>query len=695
MPNDKKEPKDQNQHHQERLSLPVIKVIAIEDYAHPDQEQALFDYFIRRVNNFHALPIPDKYLTRVNFQKLLEYVSQIEAGTIQEIQDWKLKLVNNLNDLAYIEAVMTDESLRAADARFANYRQNLVATVENRGTNAEREFGTLNPDIEQTVRQEVRQKRQQALAVIIQAAIKNAANSRRKSTKVLTELQIIEGQKHLPNSLFNQQFREVTLPNLENQANSGNQAAAIIVYLIKNNLKHYQSYQLFGQNYNFEDFKSNCHFVVYISMKTIEYADGQIISKLDQVNFEDLQKLTDEIHRQWEQIRDEQEQTLQDRIKEQLATQERELNATEPTEEEILNIKNQVKSRFIAQHGDPEREVSQQEVDDIVKQRKDSFILVRSHATFQETIWAHTTWYDFSPKTITFKNPTPTSNYGGTRGFGWSASVDYKTGNITLSFAGLPNYFMAPPEFVNRTEDGRDVYEVTEMTPQGPEKYQIVIITGDTSSRLEFVCTDAEGQKTITLVEFGKPVNIGSTVRKPVIYLYSQKDQDFTLKLDYLGQITSEYPRRVDNLWSGRVLATSGMQISGKTYPYLFWEGSAPAGWQWDFLESFCVEKKDYEVFLEEILSKYAFNNKEKTDFITYWLPELQKNDYSLITFPTQQYSTLSKMTITPKPAQVIRVFMIFKKALKPTKTKEPKIESVKREDTTFHVVEWGGVNLG
>ncbi len=65
-----------------------------------------------------------------------------------------------------------------------------------------------------------------------------------------------------------------------------------------------------------------------------------------------------------------------------------------------------------------------------------------------------------------------------------------------------------------------------------------------------------------------------------------------------------------------------------------------------------------------------------------------------MITFSTEQYSKLAQMDITPQPAQMVRIFMVFKKAFKPTQTKEPKIVPIKRDNSRFHFVEWGGVNL-
>jgi len=212
---------------------------------------------------------------------------------------------------------------------------------------------------------------------------------------------------------------------------------------------------------------------------------------------------------------------------------------------------------------------------------------------------------------------------------------------------------------------------------------------------MNFLCG---GGKIDTTLEFGNNnITTNNIVRKPVIYLYSPNEDklDFKLKLDYAGKIISQYPTMQENSWSGSIVSGSMLSIKEKEYSYLFWEGSSVPGMNWDISKGFCVAKENYENFLEEALDKFAFSSREKTDFITYWLPDLQQNEYSLISFPIEQYSEIAKMDIAPKPKQVIRLFMVFKKLLKPITIEAPTIKEIKRKTNEFHVVEWGGLNLG
>ena len=82
-------------------------------------------------------------------------------------------------------------------------------------------------------------------------------------------------------------------------------------------------------------------------------------------------------------------------------------------------------------------------------------------------------------------------------------------------------------------------------------------------------------------------------------------------------------------------------------------------------------------------------NDKEMTDFITYWLPTLLANKLSLCTFQNETFFEHIKLNVTPKPDTLIRIFLSIKKLDSPIEIKEQKLEHVERKG--FTVVEWGG----
>ena len=108
--------------------------------------------------------------------------------------------------------------------------------------------------------------------------------------------------------------------------------------------------------------------------------------------------------------------------------------------------------------------------------------------------------------------------------------------------------------------------------------------------------------------------------------------------------------------------------------------------------EGFIVSEENAEKFLEEKLELLGLNEKEKTDFITFWLPVLLKNKLSLCTFQSKQFFNDFELNIIPKPYSLIRVFLSIKKLDAPINIKEQKLVSYERKG--FTVIEWGGSNL-
>ena len=177
---------------------------------------------------------------------------------------------------------------------------------------------------------------------------------------------------------------------------------------------------------------------------------------------------------------------------------------------------------------------------------------------------------------------------------------------------------------------------------------------------------------------------------KPVIYLYPEQETKVKVQLDYDGTLVCTYPE-YNNGWN--VIAQPDGTLcdtSGKTYSYLFWEGNTDA--TYDFSKGFVVKGSETAEFLEEKLSEIGLNAKEANEFIVYWLPRMQANEYNLITFQTEAYTDVAKLHITPEPDSILRVFMAYKELEKPIEIEEPAIAPFERKG--FTVVEWGGAEV-
>lgn len=177
---------------------------------------------------------------------------------------------------------------------------------------------------------------------------------------------------------------------------------------------------------------------------------------------------------------------------------------------------------------------------------------------------------------------------------------------------------------------------------------------------------------------------------KPVIYLYPETETDVTVKLDYKGNLTCTYPK-YQNGWQVTAHPDGALvDRNGKQYNYLYWEGVSPA--EYDFSGGFCVKGEDSAEFLEETLSKLGLSRREANEFIVYWLPALEKNEYNLISFQTDAYTDNAPLYIAPAPDTLIRVFMAVKPLNAPIEIAEQKLSAPERKG--FTVVEWGGAYI-
>ena len=176
--------------------------------------------------------------------------------------------------------------------------------------------------------------------------------------------------------------------------------------------------------------------------------------------------------------------------------------------------------------------------------------------------------------------------------------------------------------------------------------------------------------------------------KKPVIYLYPEEITEVNVKVNLDGKFTTTYSKYNDG-WN--VVAEPDGTLHAldnkDSYYCLFWEGVV--NYTPDFSTGFVVEGSKTEVFLEEALTKLGLNDRERNEFIIYWLPYMQENTYNLISFQNENYTDHAELDISPKPDTVIRVMMAWKPLQESIMIQPQKLDSVERKG--FTVVEWGG----
>ena len=102
---------------------------------------------------------------------------------------------------------------------------------------------------------------------------------------------------------------------------------------------------------------------------------------------------------------------------------------------------------------------------------------------------------------------------------------------------------------------------------------------------------------------------------------------------------------------------------------------------------------EDSSNFLEEKLATLGLNERESEEFIVYWLPKLEANEYNYIRFATEEeIGSNMPLDINPNPDTLIRVLMIFKGLDDPIEVEDQQLITPERKG--FVAVEWGGVDL-
>lgn len=179
-------------------------------------------------------------------------------------------------------------------------------------------------------------------------------------------------------------------------------------------------------------------------------------------------------------------------------------------------------------------------------------------------------------------------------------------------------------------------------------------------------------------------------IDKPVIYLYGYENEEVNVQIDFKDNagFTCTYPEYKEDGWTVSVRPDGHLvDKDGRVYRYLYWEGEGfddP-----DFSKGFCVRGEFTSSFLEVKLKEMGLNDDEINEFIIYWLPKMEDNEYNIISFQTDAYTDLAELNVDPLPDSMLRVYMAWYPSDHPVDI-EPQTFT-KAERTGRYVVEWGG----
>lgn len=180
---------------------------------------------------------------------------------------------------------------------------------------------------------------------------------------------------------------------------------------------------------------------------------------------------------------------------------------------------------------------------------------------------------------------------------------------------------------------------------------------------------------------------------KPIIYLYPTEDTELSVKLGYKDKITCSYPI-YRNGWN--VLAKPNGDLidlnTNRNLYSLYYESETMYNFSMQ-KDGFVVKGTNVAEFLEEKLAVLGLTERESEEFIIYWLPILQKNEYNYIRFATiDEINKNMPLEFSKEPDTLIRVLMTYKGLDEPIQVEEQQLQTPKR--TGFVAVEWGGTEI-
>ena len=173
-------------------------------------------------------------------------------------------------------------------------------------------------------------------------------------------------------------------------------------------------------------------------------------------------------------------------------------------------------------------------------------------------------------------------------------------------------------------------------------------------------------------------MDIGSTYPNPIVLSESEKQKEYEWNESY-SSIGNE--------------SCYEMKINDKKYDYLFWEGQ-------------CLKKEEFvgevvgihgEKFEEEVnilLERLGLNERERNDFIAYWLTKLSgRKMFKMITCNEKYNNEIAKLEVSGF-IQILRVMLKFEEVNEDVFGQLKGVESVekRKRPTGKYVIEWGGI---
>jgi hypothetical protein len=289
-----------------------------------------------------------------------------------------------------------------------------------------------------------------------------------------------------------------------------------------------------------------------------------------------------------------------------------------------------------------------------------------------------------------------------TRG-GFSA-VDSENGGKIITLAGGPfrNARWVQASFAEQVAPGPQQDQLRRAGYKLEQRRDLLVVDGEREPGVTIFAFSEDASKPgivgicsqVTIVDFVPGAARPVAVRKPVIYLYPRARSNVNVQVEVAGGLVATYPKPGPDGW--RVTAEPDGTLvdttTGRQHRYLFWEATSN-DLELDPARAHKVASADAAGFLERACGRFALSDAECGDFITYWLPALERNPHSLIEFVDPEvYARYARLRVDPSPDTIIRLFMLFRRADVDTEVGAPELPQLRRHG--FTVLEWGGADL-
>ena len=251
--------------------------------------------------------------------------------------------------------------------------------------------------------------------------------------------------------------------------------------------------------------------------------------------------------------------------------------------------------------------------------------------------------------------------------------------------------------------------QFNQSTPKTPKEYQTTHYKCEkTNQTCSYTCSE-EGTTSTDCCS-----NKRKDTRKPVILLYNEnevmnnQEVSFHLTLNETMNIGSTYPhptlsnennkKKKEYEWNCHYSSNGNesccqLIIDNKKFDYLFWEGQCTNEVSIQG-ERIGIECNEISEQLEVLLMKLGLNERERNDFIVYWLPQLSSMKKIQVTLWNDSYEKEVALLKVSGFEQIHRVMLVFEEIESIDNLMS--VENVKERERPKgkYVIEWGATIL-